>query len=295
MLKVLVEIVFIGIALGLTVEICKPAIPYLPLIWFVILAYYTWKAITSKYVLSHLNQIRLRLSPGGRMFSYVVVAISGAALFSFYWWGLNSFLAPKIVAYEAEQRKKEPHTSVETVPRLTTDMQPTFREKVDMVTFEFGGNMIAYKFEELKKTKVTPFIFGSHLPVTLYVENNILYADIKIYGGLTEPPIEIVHNEFTIRRPGWDKNYNREALEIVDEKHKPMFQLIYKTESHIVINGIFPFPGGVMLGNNSMRVIRNSSIQTNPNLLKDFTLKRIFKYPSSKYLGKLDDVFKPGQ
>lgn len=112
------ELIFIAIAVGLTVEIIKPAIPYLPLIWFVILSYYTWEVITSKYVLGHVNQIRHRLFPGGLMVSYVVVAIVGAALFSFYWWGLNSFFAPKIAAYEAEQHKKELHAPEQSVTQI---------------------------------------------------------------------------------------------------------------------------------------------------------------------------------
>lgn len=119
MVKFLLKLVLPAFAVGLTVEILKSAIPYLPLIWLVILAYYTWEAMTSKYVLGYLNQIKLRLSPGGRMISYAVVAIAGAALFSFYWWGLNSFFAPKIAAYEAEQRKKEVPTQTEQ--HLTAD------------------------------------------------------------------------------------------------------------------------------------------------------------------------------
>ncbi len=39
--KILVELILLAIAVGLTVEIIKSAIPYLPLIWLVILIYYT--------------------------------------------------------------------------------------------------------------------------------------------------------------------------------------------------------------------------------------------------------------
>lgn len=127
----------------------------------------------------------------------------------------------------------------------------------------------------------------------MYVENDKLYADFKLYGGHSEPPIEIKHNEFTIRRAGWDKNYNRDALEFVDEEYKPIFQLIYKTDTYIIINGIFSFPGGVILaGKGGTEVISDEALKNNPDLLKDFVPKRIFKYPSSKYLGQLDDVFK---
>ena len=176
------------------------------------------------------------------MFSYVVIAIIGGALFCFYWWALTSFFAPKIAAYEADQRKKELNTPAE-IAHPAVNMQPTFKEKVDKVYFQLGGGGITveYDLSQLHNNKVQPFNFGGHKPINLYVENNGLYADVIIYGGIGESPIEIVHNEFVIRKPGWDKNYNREAFEVVDDKLNPIFQFIYKSKNHIIVNGIFPF------------------------------------------------------
>ena len=197
------------------------------------------------------------------------------------------------ISWPEQANVKQPPSIEKVQPQITP---PTFQEKIDNVLIELGerGMGAGYKFDKLKESKVTPFYLGGYAPITLYVENNRLYADFKLYGGKSEPPIEIVRNEFKVRIPGWDKNYNLEALEFVDKEYNPMFQLIYKTKSHIVIKGIFPFPGGIIFaGEKGARLINTSALEKDPNIPRSFVLKRIFKYPSSKYFGQLDDLFKP--
>jgi hypothetical protein len=129
-MRIIIELIVFAIAVGLTVEVIKSAIPYLPFIWLVILVYYTWKAITSKYILPSAKQFKDKLSHGVLMYSYIAIAIAGVVLFSFYWWGLNSFFAPRIAAYEAEQHtKKTPPVetnpfSVEVRSALVSDSGP---------------------------------------------------------------------------------------------------------------------------------------------------------------------------
>ena len=71
-------------------------------------------------------------------------------------------------------------------------------------------------------------------------------------------------------------------MEIVNQNKIPIYQFFYKTLSHIVMNGIFPYPGGFILAN------ENGAIQ-NPTLPTTFKLKRIFKYPSWKYPGEYEE------
>jgi hypothetical protein len=108
MLRKLVELIPLAIAVGLTVEVIKPTIPYLPFIWLSVWAYYTWDVLKTRRVLNLARRIKDRLSGSRPMYSYVLVAVFGAALFMSYWWGLNSFFAPRIAGYEAEQHKKLP-------------------------------------------------------------------------------------------------------------------------------------------------------------------------------------------
>jgi len=106
MRKFLFELVLLALAVGLTVEIIKPLIPYLPLIWLLVLCHYTWEAISSEPIAIRARAIKERLHGGQLMLSYVAVALAGAVLLSFYWWGLNAVLEPKIKAYEAERTAK---------------------------------------------------------------------------------------------------------------------------------------------------------------------------------------------
>ena len=105
--KVIFELVLLGIALGLTVEVIKSAIPYLPVIWLLVAAHYTWEIATSEPVITYSSARRKGLIGRGIVSSYIVIGIVGAAVFCGYWWGLTTFFAPKIAAYEAERKKNE--------------------------------------------------------------------------------------------------------------------------------------------------------------------------------------------
>ena len=160
---------------------------------------------------------------------------------------------------------------------------PTFQEKLENVTFSLGGGGIhtIYRLSDLEKAPREPFNLGGFSPVRIYAETGKVYADVTVYGGPASPPIEVKHNEVVVGPPNWDRNFSQSALEVVNEKQFPVFQLIYKTPSHIVFNGIFPFPGGLILANEEGSVV-------NPTVPVTFSLKRIFKYPSWKYPGQYE-------
>ena len=158
---------------------------------------------------------------------------------------------------------------------------PTFSEDTKDVIFSLGerGMSAGYSRDALAETPREPFNFSGYSPVKLYIEGDQLYADVTIYGGSGLPPIQIAHNKLINKPPNWDFNSNETALEIVNDKGVPIYQFYYKTTSHIVMNGIFPFPGGLILANESGAVL-------NPRLPATFKLKPIFKYPSWKYPGE---------
>lgn len=172
-------------------------------------------------------------------------------------------------------------TSSSEMRRAPKLEDPTFREKVERVTFSLGrgGVHTIYSLSDLERGPREPFNFGGFKPVRLYVDKGKVYADVAVYGGSGQPPIEVKHNEFVVRPPNWDRNSDRSALEVVNERQLPVFQLVYLSPSHIAVNGVFPIPGGLLLANDAGMVI-------NPILPTTFALKRIFKYPSWKYPGE---------
>jgi len=173
------------------------------------------------------------------------------------------------------------NSNVNTAPKPVLK-KPIFSENIDTFTFSLGerGFSSGYSVEALKEPK-EPYNFGKYKPVKLYIKDGNLFADVKIYGGSNLPPIEIVQNELSNKPHDWDFNSNNKALEIVDKNKNPIYQFFYKTPAHIVVNGIFPFPGGLILANDQGAVI-------NPSLPTNFKLKRIFKYPSWQYPGEYE-------
>ncbi len=176
------------------------------------------------------------------------------------------------------------HDSIRSNEKEVTLEEPTFSEEIETVSFSIGGGGMTagYSFEALKKSPREPFNFGGHIPVKLYVEKGNIYADVKIHGESGIPPIEVKKNKILNKPDDWDLNSNENALEIVNAKQVPIYQFYYKTPSHIVMNGIFPFPGGLILANEDKAII-------NPTMPTAFKLKRIFKYPAWKYPGKYDE------
>lgn len=137
---------------------------------------------------------------------------------------------------------------------------------------------MGYSISALEKAPNEPFQLNNFSPVKVYVKNEIPYADVKVYGGSGFPPIEIKYNKILNKPPSWDFNSNDKAMEIVNENQVPMYQFYYKTPSHIVVNGVFPFPGGLLLAS-------EKDVVMNPSLPATFKLKRIFRYPAWKFTG----------
>ena len=124
-------------------------------------------------------------------------------------------------------------------------MQPTFKEKIEKVVVWIGA--IGMEFSAEQAAKTIPVSVGGAVPVHLHVTGGRLFADVEIWNGGDKPPVEVKDNEFVLRPPSWDRNSNEQALEIVDENQKVVFQLIYKTSSVVVVNGLFPGTHGQFL------------------------------------------------
>lgn len=165
--------------------------------------------------------------------------------------------------------------------------QPTFSEKVENIVFSLGegGISTGYRVSDLEKNPREPFTLSNFSPIKVYIKNGKPYADVKVYGGSGFPPIEIKNNKLLNKPFEWDFNSNEMAMEIVDNHYRPLYQYFYKSPSHIVVNGAFPFPGGLIIAN-----VDEAVAVMNPYLPATFKLERIFKYPSWKYPGILDET-----
>ena len=179
-------------------------------------------------------------------------------------------------------KEVSPPTSEPTLPGMPTFIDASKIDPSQELDFEFGTNHMIYKWSDFESNAGTPMIpvsLNGLVPFRPHTFGGKLYVDISVYGGKDSTPISIKDNVATVIPSDWDKNQDDYAYEVVNENGDPIFQLIYVSQFHIVVNGIFPFPGGLVWAS-------KSGMEINPSPFKVFHLDPIFKYPSSEYLGQ---------
>ena len=169
-------------------------------------------------------------------------------------------------------------------PELTG---PTFTEDPELkqVTVVLG---IAFTFpvNSLKDKLGVPIEMGGFVPVRLHLENGKLYADTTVLDLQGNAVIEVQNNKFKIHPIAWDRNSNDMALEVVDARGRPVFQMIYERPNRIRLTGMF-------VGGRSQSLLADNdggfTINPSPEQIEDFKLKPIFMYPAWKYAGQLSN------
>ncbi len=212
---------------------------------------------------------------------------------SFCVFGLIGAGTIEAIRFAGHTQKIEPETLAETKKISPTDTltpnksdntktlqrkEPTFTEGIDTVSVTIGSNSHTMLIANLERTK-SPFFIGD-VPAFLYAENGKPYVDVDIYSPPPMLPVKLRHNKLLNRPAEWDMNSDEKALEIVNEKQQPVFQLYYKSPSQIIINGLF-FNGyvTVLASENDLGI--GTDVEKEP-----YPIKPIFKYPSSQHSGE---------
>ncbi len=180
----------------------------------------------------------------------------------------------------AVRENYRPASSQQPPPATPTLEQPTFRPSGDEVLITVGSNTSIERTEKLKRGPFTVFRLDDTPVVIAYVERGKLYADVSIYDAPDRKVVQIKRNVFVVGMPSWDYNSNENAFEVVNQGGVPMFQLYYKTPSHIVINGVVQSSEGTVV------YLTEAGMSDNP---KTYNVKPIFKYPAWKYPGQYAD------
>jgi hypothetical protein len=127
-----------------------------------------------------------------------------------------------------------------------------------------------------------PIPFGGNVPIVVAVKGNRIRVSVRIWNGSGQPAVELRHNKFIVRPINWDSNSNANALEVVDENQAPVFQLIKRTPSQLIVNGVFPMLTGVAV------LSEAAGMHINPSNMSEArkALKPIFLYPAWKHRGQ---------
>jgi len=198
-----------------------------------------------------------------------LISLSIGVIFCLVWVWMQPQAIP--VPTVAEQQKA--NTTI-----TTEHKEPTFTEGVDAVSITIGSTIETLKLVDLQKAKRRFFI--GDVPAFLYVDSGKPYVDVDIYSPAPLLPVRLRHNQLLNRPAEWDMNSDEKALEVINEKKQPVFQIYYKSPSQIVINGLF-FNGYVPV------LASEDGLGTGINLEKEpYPIKPLFKYPSSQYQGQ---------
>lgn len=166
-------------------------------------------------------------------------------------------------------------------PPITTVsaiQSPDFNDESRIINFTTGAGAWSYAVYELENSRIKA-CNCEPIPLQIYVDNRKWYLDVSLFAGKGLTPARIEYNKWTVKPPNWDMNFADGAFEVINDKQEPVFQLIFRTKDKAVINGFFPLQDTVFITSEFGIGLLDE--------IEEYKFTRIFKYPSSKYLGQL--------
>jgi hypothetical protein len=154
----------------------------------------------------------------------------------------------------------------------------TFKEIPGGFVVIIGGTEHAVSRSSTKQHPSNIAPFADARAIQAYIENDKVYVDAVLYYSPGQS-LQLAHNELRDRPPKWDVNFDDSAIEIVDEKLIPRFQLIYKDARTVILRGVFQFPSGSVVFEDHARFFIGSTEDT-------VNIARLFKYPSRLHKGE---------
>jgi hypothetical protein len=165
---------------------------------------------------------------------------------------------------------------------------PELATNTEWVYIEFGAVIERYSVWELEDPRIIfhPMVVlpGGRPGVIPFVRDRRLYLSILTPFGDSERPLKM-NNQWPIEIPsGWDRNFDSQRFEIVDDRALPVLQVRYDSPSYVVVNGVFVSPEG------NVSVVFGDQIRGGgtPGHVPDLSGRKAwFKYPSRDHLGDL--------
>ncbi|MGC1258076.1 MAG: hypothetical protein WA867_21130 [Candidatus Acidiferrales bacterium] len=176
---------------------------------------------------------------------------------------------------------------------------PGFQEKeISDVTIMIATNILTVSMAELRggeKYKFPSMPGLPALPVSIYVKNGVLCADVSMsggawdvkYGGFKPEDIKLNCYKFQVDNPNYDVNWSKNEFEVVRYGKVSIFQMIYRNSNTIEINGIFPIGHDQAVFLSPTQV--PTTVSTQAPSFQSYGLNPLFKYPSWRFQGQCAD------
>lgn len=119
--------------------------------------------------------------------------------------------------------------------------------------------------------------------------DNQIAVSLKIYNYKGQQIAELVDNEWVInsdRSIVWDRNYTKNALEIVNNKHDVIFQIVVLKNVVKIQTKLYDKFGNLYVLYENEKGSGSISIGGKED---EYKIKPIFKYPSKEYFGEFID------
>ena len=141
-----------------------------------------------------------------------------------------------------------------------------------------GVKVILNKEQLIKGYDLSELIKGVRIPVNLYIGQKGVLIDAKVYGKKEHDVIAVIKkNKWKNLPPEYDLNFSVNAFEIIGANGMPLLQVQIRSGNEIHVGGCF------YQGRNKISITPERI-----NLyVNECEGEKIFKYPSSKYLGQL--------
>lgn len=174
------------------------------------------------------------------------------------------------------------HLIQKTKPLLTGTLEIASIDPRKKFTINVGTNSFITDYASMTRGfDLKRFInYGYDYPIKIKVEQGKLLISAWITDKEGKMVAQIVDNEWRLNPDNfYDRNFSNTAFEVIDKTKMPIFQIVIKSNNEIDMGGIFYYPGGKV-------VITSKSFMVNPHddAFKQ-EMRRIFKYPSDKFLG----------
>jgi hypothetical protein len=176
-----------------------------------------------------------------------------------------------------------------------------FRQKHEDVEILVGGNIfglppVPHGVIAKKDIGRAYMGVGTHEKpsgIQLVATDEQIFFNIRFAPLFGMPPLNLENNELSGLPSNWDCNHSKRAIEVVDDKLVPIFQIFYKDDTHIVFNGAITFTNGAVFvaEGKGLRVEGNANLSQEEFFrhVEALGIKKVFKYPAWQHPGEYAD------
>jgi hypothetical protein len=145
-------------------------------------------------------------------------------------------------AYTTAQLAAASDASPRSTPTTGQAFEPLrFTPDISQWVLSVGGGASSYAPNNCPDLMIPyPLNCGGDAVVMGYCQNNTFGVNVNLFADAKDGPHAYLrYGQFSVDVPGWDFNWDHNALEVVDRDYTPRMQVLYKADNYIEVFGTF--------------------------------------------------------